>query len=110
MPGFSNAVGAGMPFGLDYNYDTKNFNNQFATFKNLITLPNLGMLKGPMSNSDLDFIKNSVANLNPSGDEALFIANIREIQDKYKAVLQKRADAQASQQPVVSKAVLDDLL
>jgi hypothetical protein len=52
---------------------------RFDTLKSLLTLPNLGMLKGAMSDKDLAFIQSAGSALSPDMDDATFTNELNTI-------------------------------
>ncbi len=58
----------------------------FKTLKSLMTLENLGLLKGAMSDKDLAFIQSAGSSLDTSMDDPTFIAELDKIIQKFENV------------------------
>lgn len=67
-----------------------NFDAKFATIQSLLALPNLGLLKGAMSDNDLKFIKSAGSSLQTSTSLEQFDATLDEIIAKYTAAVEKQ--------------------
>lgn len=99
-PGKSAAIGASLaklvPYGKESGMqgDRVAFEEKLNTFKASLSLDNLKMLKGPMSDKDLAFIQSVSSSINPNMSEASFNAEVKKVKER----LQK---AQKVAQPVV---------
>lgn len=98
-PGKSSAIGASfaklVPFGKQSGLQGNRvaFEEKLNTFKASLSLDNLKMLKGPMSDKDLAFIQSVSSSLNPDMSEASFNTEVTKI-------VTKLAKSQEVAQPV----------
>ncbi|RPJ55914.1 MAG: hypothetical protein EHM12_11135 [Dehalococcoidia bacterium] len=95
-PGFTGAVGlksAGSGFGLIKNpiagTPEADFVAQFDGLKNLLTLDNLGLMKGVLSNTDIEILKSAATTLSTSNSEQGFSKELDRIMQKAYAGLAK---------------------
>lgn len=101
-PGINEAVGAGFYKFLPgwgrnedgtYNFpvgtDANDFYYKFLNFRDTLVLPNLGQLKGPMSDKDVAFLKNTATALDLGMSQDQFEAELKKIKDRYQAIVDK---------------------
>ena len=86
-PGFGAATGAWEPQQLIEGQDRINFNEERDNLVALLTLPNLGLLKGPMSNQDVLFVKQMATQL---GNRRLSADATRAALERAKLFLQSK--------------------
>ena len=70
--------------------DTQSFINSFNSFIANLVLPNLWQLKWPMSDKDIQFLKDTATSVQLSDSEDEFIRKLAELKQKYKIILNKR--------------------
>ena len=68
------------------SWKTNDFKNKFNAFIANLAKDNLGQLKWPMSDKDVQFIKDMSSVLNTNTDEDSFIANLKELKSKYSII------------------------
>lgn len=88
-PGLSDAVGTLKTPGLIPGTDRKDFDSLLTNFRDTLVLPNLGNLKGAMSDKDIEFLRNTASSLNVDGTEKQFIDSLKEIQKKQYEVMNR---------------------
>ena len=69
--------------------DKASYEAMFKKFQNSLALPNLGQLKGPMSDKDVDFIRSASSGLDMDMGEEAYKKTLKEIKQRYKMVLDK---------------------
>lgn len=94
-PGLGNLVGNRV-LNPDYNLgissepragtSAANAQAKFNTLKSLLTLENLGLLKGAMSDKDLAFIQSAGSSLDTKMDDPVFVAELDKIIQKFENV------------------------
>jgi hypothetical protein len=112
MPGFSAAVGFGLqkyvPFGIGKEEGEKfyggtqaaDFNAELDRLINNLVLPNLPLLKGPLSDKDIAFLKGAATSLKTSNTEEQFRKTINGMEKKYKSMIQG-SPTQSTTKPVI---------
>jgi hypothetical protein len=70
--------------------DSAGYIAKLNTVKSLLTLPNLGLLKGAMSDNDLKFITSAGTSLNNNISEATFTKTLDSIINKYETAVRKQ--------------------
>lgn len=89
-PGLSSAVGARVPFGgIIPGTDRANFQAKLDTFKSQLVLPELGQLKGSLSDKDITFLQSAVGALNQNMSEKEFKSSLEKIRDRSQHVSNK---------------------
>ena len=68
--------------GFIWGTEAENFRNQFNSFRDNMVLPNLWKLKWPMSDKDIQFLRNSATSLNIGMSEAEFKNELNRIKNK----------------------------
>lgn len=71
--------------------DKADFLARFNSFRDSMVLPNLGQLKGPMSDKDVVFLRNTATSLTPDMSEKEFISTLDELEKKYREIIDKSA-------------------
>ena len=88
-PGLSDAVGTlKTPWVIPWT-DRRDFEALLTNFRDKLVLPNLGNLKGAMSDKDIEFLRNTASSLNTDWSEEQFIKSLREIQQKQNIVMNR---------------------
>lgn len=87
-PGLNAAVG---PFSSMLNVfgDAKTFQAKLEAFRAKMVLPELGSLKGALSDKDIQFLKESAGALNPSMNQAAFKQTLNEMKARQQHVVNK---------------------
>ena len=85
-PNLSDAVWAYDTITPTLSWKTNDFKNKFNAFIANLAKDNLGQLKWPMSDKDIQFIKDMSSVLNTNTDEDSFIANLKELKKKYSTI------------------------
>lgn len=80
--GLSAAVGAKGITNFLPGTQAANFNAQFKNLQSLLTLDNLGILKGAISDKDMEVLKSAATALDPSMSEKEFKATLEEMEKK----------------------------
>ena len=88
-PGLSDAVGTLKTPGVIPGTDRKDFDALLTNFRDTLVLPNLGNLKGAMSDKDIEFLRNTASSLNVDGTEKQFVDSLKEIQKKQYEVMNR---------------------
>lgn len=71
--------------------DKASYEAMFKKFQNSLALPNLGQLKGPMSDKDVEFIRSASSGLDMDMGEEEFKSTLNEIKRRYQMILDKAA-------------------
>lgn len=90
-PGKSFAVGKTSLFNFIPGTSGASFVDKLNSVKSLLTLPNLGLLKGAMSDNDLKFINSAGTSLATSNTQEDFNRELDKIITKIQAAVQKQA-------------------
>lgn len=87
-PGLGAAVG---PFSSMVNVggDAKTFQAKLDAFRAKMVLPELGSLKGALSDKDIQFLKDSAGALNPSMNESAFKQTLNDMKVRQQHVVNK---------------------
>lgn len=88
-PGKGAAVGKSSIFNFMPGTEAASFNDKLDSVKALVTLPNLGLLKGAMSDSDRKFIQSAGTSLATSNTEADFDATLNKLVSIYEKATAK---------------------
>ncbi len=70
---------------------------KFNAFRDQLVLPNLGQLKGPMSDKDVQFLRNTATSLSPDMSEAEFKSTLEQLRKKYQEIIDKSSGSAQSQ-------------
>lgn len=76
------------------------FLNRFNSFRDNIVLPNLWQLKWPMSDKDIQFLRNSATALNVNMSEAWFKKELNKLKEKYAKIAWVETTPQVQETPV----------
>ena len=85
----SNLTDAVWPFDAAtpvFSGKTNDFINKFNSFVANLAKDNLGVLKWPMSDKDVQFVKDMSTTLNRNSDEQSFIDNLNKLKQKYSSI------------------------
>ena len=88
-PGLSDAIGTLKTPWVIPGTDRKDFDALLTNFRDTLVLPNLGNLKGAMSDKDIEFLRNTASSLNVDGTEKQFVDSLKEIQKKQYEVMNR---------------------
>lgn len=89
--GKSGAVGAGLgkfinaitPGDIQTGTEAAGYKTKIEQLKNTLALGNLDKLKGPMSDKDIEFVRNIVTSLSPSMSETQFDSELQKLEKKF---------------------------
>lgn len=103
--GFGHAVGSNAFFGLGKSIPGTNSAGYLADFdqlKDLIALPNLEKLKGPMSDKDIAFVRSIGTSLNLNMNEAAFKAELDKIIQKMSEIESRATPGTGGESKVIN--------
>lgn len=106
---FKDAVGFSWPINMLTfgkvipGTDRADFVKKFESFRDNLVLPNLGQLKWPMSDKDIQFLKNTATSLDLDMSEEVFKETLQELRVKYEEILKKWNSNQYSWASIMPK-------
>lgn len=104
-PGLGAAVGKSSVFNFVPGTSQASFRDKLNSVKALLALPNLGMLKGAMSDKDIAFIQAAGTSLNTSNTEADFNAELDRVIGNIRSIAERTT---ASQQGIEDTIEMPD--